>query len=331
MELKNLADILADQPSFRLKQIKQLIFKDLIADWSLATTLPKDLREQLKQNFDLTINAELNFSGQNQTSKALVTFNDESKIETVLMSHADNRHTICVSCQVGCPMGCAFCATGKLGLKRNLTSWEIVLQVLLFARYLKEKEQKVTNVVFMGMGEPMNNFANVIEAIETLHDPDGFNLGARHFSISTCGLIPGIEKLSNYSLEVNLAISLHAPNNQLRSELMPVNNAFPLEKLLAAVDSYIKKTNRKVMFEYLLIDGVNDTIENAKELAVLMKKPLYFVNLIVYNPTGNFKPSSSGRVKKFKEILEKSGVDVTQRYSFGQDIKAACGQLAGKQ
>jgi len=237
MDLKKIEDILKDQPGYRLKQVKQLIFKDLIADWSLATTLPKDLKAKLNQDLPLTIDAELNFSAQDQASKALVTLSDGAKIETVLMSHLANRNTVCVSCQVGCPMGCAFCATGKLGLKRNLSSWEIVLQVLLFARYLKTEDRKITNVVFMGMGEPMNNYDNVIEAIDILHDPAGFNLGARHFSISTCGLIPGIEKLSNYPLEVNLAISLHAPNNQLRSELMPVNNAFPLPVINAGIGS----------------------------------------------------------------------------------------------
>ena len=215
-----------------------------------------------------------------------------------------------------------------MGLKRSLETWEIVAQVLFFARYLKKNKERVTNVVFMGMGEPFLNYQNVIESIKILNDKDGFNLGARHFSISTVGIVEGIKKLANEKLQINLAVSLHAPDNELRSELMPINKEYPIQKVLNAVDDYIKKTRRRVMFEYVMIKDLNDSIEHAKALARLIKKPLCFVNLISYNPTGTLKSSSSLRIKKFKEILEKRGVVVTQRYRFGQDIKGACGQLA---
>jgi 23S rRNA (adenine2503-C2)-methyltransferase len=245
------------------------------------------------------------------------------------MKHED-RNTVCVSSQVGCALGCLFCATGKMGFKRNLEVFEIVEQVLFFARYLKKTKDKVTNVVFMGMGEPFLNYGNVLGAIKILNDKEGFNLGARKFSISTVGITEGIEKLAEEKLQINLAISLHASNNKLRSNLIPANKKYGIEKILKKVNEYIKKTNRKVMFEYLMIKDLNDSNESAKELAFLMEKPLYFVNLISYNPTGDFQPSSKETIQKFKSILEKEGVYVTERYRFGREIKAACGQLAGK-
>jgi len=241
-----------------------------------------------------------------------------------------DRNTVCVSSQVGCPLGCLFCATGKMGFKRNLENFEMVEQVLFFARYLKNLKARVTNVVFMGMGEPFLNYENVLSAIKILNDKDGFNLGARKFSISTVGITEGIEKLAEESLEVNLAISLHAPDNELRSQLMPNGKKYNIEKILETVDDYIKKTNRKVMIEYLMIKDVNDSDDSAGKLAKLMKRRLYLVNLISYNPTADFQPSTKERIKRFKSILEKAGVYVTERYRFGREIKAACGQLVGK-
>lgn len=217
-----------------------------------------------------------------------------------------------------------------MSFKRNLKDFEIVEQVLFFARYLKNSQERVTNVVFMGMGEPFLNYENVISAIKILNDKEGFNLGARKFSISTAGIIEGIEKLAEEKLEVNLAISLHAPDDKLRSKLMPIGKKYSIKKILETVDDYIRKTNRKVMFEYLMIKDVNDSDSLAKKLIKLMKKRLYLVNLISYNPTADFKPSSKERIQKFKSILEKAGVYVTERYRFGREIKAACGQLAGK-
>lgn len=320
-------EVLRDEPPFRLKQVKKALFIDLIGNWQEATILPFVLREKLNKHYPLEIKGEVLFSKDERTAKAVIVLKDRVSIETVLMRHKDKRNTVCVSSQVGCPLGCVFCRTGKAGFKRSLEAEEIVEQVLFFARILNKEKEKVSNIVFMGMGEPFLNYDRVLEAIRILNDKDGFGIGARHISISTVGIIEGIEKLAKENLQVNLAISLHASNNNLRSKIMPANEKFPIEKIIEAVDGYIKQTNRRVMFEYLMIKEVNDSDDCAKSLAVLMKKPLYFVNLIAYNPTGEFEPSSGQRIKRFKEILEKEGVLVTQRFRFGKEIKAACGQL----
>ena len=333
MDLKELNKILENQPAFRLTQVKQVIFKDLIENWDEAQTLPKPLRDQLKTNCPLTIEETHQISRDGNTTKALITLQDGKKVEAVLMKHKSpnsttTRNSICVSCQVGCPMGCTFCETGKMGLIRDLEAEEIIEQILFFARLLKETDEKITNVTYMGMGEPFANYDQVIASIRTLNDPKTFNLGARRISISTCGIVEGIERLSEESLELNLAISLHAPNDILRTKLMPSNRKYPIHKIIEAVDIYVAKTNRKIMFEYLLIKDENDSEENARELALLMKRHLYMVNLIPYNPTDVYKPSTPQTIRRFKKILEEEGVNVTQRYSYGQDIQAACGQLA---
>lgn len=331
MNLALLKKILVKEPSFRLKQAKKAIFRNLIEDWSGITTFPLSLREKLKEKYPLKIQAKTFTSRDKRTVKAVINLKDNLKIETVLMRHKNKRNTVCVSSQVGCPLGCVFCATGKSGFKRNLEVFEIVEQVLFFARYLKKDKQKITNIVFMGMGEPFLNYDNVLDAIKVLNDKEGFNLGARRFSISTVGIIEGIKKLAEEKLEVNLAISLHAPDDTLRSKIIPINRKYPLSKVLKAIEEYIKKTRRRVMFEYIMIKGLNDSDEHAKKLAELMKKrELSFVNLISYNPTGVFKPSPNIRIKEFKDILEKERIAVTQRYRFGQDVKGACGQLVAK-
>ena len=337
MDISQLDKILESEPNFRKAQAKKAVFQELIESWDNAKTLPLDLRGVLEKECPLKINVQAVVSPDEKTVKALITFHDKLGSETVLMRHSGSssqsgkdRNTICVSSQVGCLLGCTFCATGKMGFKRNLTSREIVEQVIFFARYLKTKNAKVTNVVFMGMGEPFLNYDNVLEAIRVLNNKDGFGLGARHFSISTVGIADGIKRLAREQLQVNLAVSLHAGNDKLRSEIMPANKKYPLKDILEAVDEYIKETNRRVMFEYVMIKDVNDSDACARELAVIMKKPLYFVNLISYNPTGIFEASSMDRIKKFKQILEERGVQVTQRYKFGSGIKGACGQLAGR-
>jgi len=343
MDLAKIEKILEKEPAFRLKQVKKVIFQDLIENWDKATILPQNLRQKLSKNYPIQeLKAEkILTSKDGQTIKVLFVLRDDLKIESVLMRHIDGRRTVCVSSQVGCSIGCRFCATGQQGFKRNLSADEIVEQVLFFARFLRTKPtedgplstEKVTNVVFMGMGEPFLNYDNVLEAIKILNDKEGFNLGARHISISTIGITEGIEKLAKEKLQINLAISLHAPNNNLRSKLMPINKKYPIEKILAAVNDYIKKTKRRVMFEYLMIDGVNDFEGEAEELAKLLKKPFYFINLISFNPIGHsdFKPSPGWKIKKFKEILEKARIATTQRYRFGKEIKAACGQLADRE
>jgi len=317
MQLSALNDILKDEPNYRRKQVGHLLYKDLIDNWDEATILAKPLREKLNMACPLEINGEVAKSSDKKSEKALITLNDDVAIETVLMRHKDGRRTVCVSSQVGCPMACGFCATGMMGFKRNLTADEIVEQVLFWARQLKKAgEGNVTNVVFMGMGEPFLNYTNVMAAIRILNDKEAFNIGARHISISTCGLIDGIKKLAKENLQVNLAISLHASNNRLREKLMPVAKKYSLNKLLNSVDAYIEKTNRKVMFEYVLIKNINDSEINAKELAELMHQPLYFVNLIAYNETGKFKTVDKDRIIKFKKILNNQGFSYKQCFLF---------------
>lgn len=331
--IQELDKILANEPKYRLKQAKEAVFKNLAENWSGVLNFPSQLREKLNKECPLEIKGEIIQSSEGKgASKAIIILDDGLKIESVLMSHNDGRNTICVSSQAGCPMGCKFCATGAAGFKRNLTVWEIVGQVLFFARFLKKKKERVSNVVFMGMGEPFLNYDNVISAIKILNDKEGLNIGARKISISTSGIIEGIEKLAKEKIQANLAISLHAPDDGLRSELMPVNKKYPLAKVLRAVDFYIKRNHRQVMFEYVLLKGINDSKEQAEKLGKLMRKPLYFVNLIAYNPSGikGMRPPSSQDIKEFKEILEKAGAQVSQRYRFGREIKAACGQLASK-
>ena len=306
---------------YRLKQVQRLLYKDLIDDWDKATVLPLEMRRELKENIPLKIDYKIFEDGN--TKKAVINLKDNSKIETVLMEHNSKRATVCVSCQVGCPLGCVFCATGT-SFKRNLEVDEILQQVLLFSRYYR----KPTNIVFMGMGEPFLNYDNVIQSIKILNDPNCFNIGARKISISTAGVIDGIKRFTEEDNQVNLSISLHAPNDELRRKLMPVSKGYTIKELLEVVDDYILKTKRKVMFEYLLIKDVNDSIDYAKQLSQLMKKPLYMVNLISYNSTGKFKRSLN--TNKFKEYLEKQGIFTTQRYEFGHKINAACGQLVSR-
>ena len=360
MNLASLEQILKNEPTFRLKQAKEAVFRNLIGDWNEATNLPPELREKLNQEAPLAIDAKI-FDSKDGAQKALITLKDGQKIETVLMRHKDGRNTICVSSQIGCPLGCAFCATGKIGFKRNLTADEIVEQVLFFARRMKKKDippfvkgelrgilknksspalllqrrelEHVSNVVFMGMGEPFLNYDEMIAAIKILNDKNGLNISSRHISISTSGIIEGIKKLSDEPLQLNLALSLHAPDDKLRQQIMPIAEKYQIAEIFEALDDYIKKTKRRVMLEYIMINVFNDSDGCAAKLAGLIKKmrrPLIFVNLILYNETGVFRPSAQKRVESFKKVLEKEGIAVTQRWRFGEDQAAACGQLVAK-
>lgn len=321
-----------DYSVFRLKQAKKQIFQRLISDWSEASDLPEKLRELLKEKIhisDITLMRQKE-SAEKDAIKALFRTSDGFLIEAVLMRHDRNRRTVCVSSQAGCAMNCSFCATGAMGFGRNLEVSEIIDQVLYFARLLKAKKQKITNIVYMGMGEPFGNYDNVMESVRALNDKDCFNLGSRHISISTCGIVPGIERFANEDIQVNLAISLHAPDDKTRSKIMPVNSAYPLDKLMPAVAKYVSKTRRKVMFEYILIARVNDSAAHAKTLAKMMKQnKLYHVNLIKYHTSKGlpFRASSEERRRKIFDILKKEGISVTFRKSFGEDIAGACGQL----
>jgi 23S rRNA (adenine2503-C2)-methyltransferase len=333
MEFKKLKEALSKEPGFRLKQAKKLLFVDLIKDWSEASVFSLPLREKLNKEVSLKIKGDIFLAKDKKTVKVILTLEDGLKVETVLMRHKD-RNTVCVSSQVGCPLGCSFCATGKMGFKRNLKYYEIINQVVFFSRFLKDNKDfnpRISNIVFMGMGEPFLNYDNVMKAIDILNDEDAFNIGARKISISTVGLVEGINKLAKEKRQVNLAISLHNTTDEARGELMPINEKYPIKDIFKAVDNYIERTNRKVMFEYIMIDGVNDSIEKAQELARLMDNKLYVVNLISYNPTGIFNPSLKNTIKEFRNILEKKGISVTERISFGDEIEAACGQLLAKE
>lgn len=329
MNLKNIEKICEDQPKFRLRQIWQAVFCDLIEDWNEATNLPLELRKKLNHQSPLKIEGKI-LTSNKKNIKAVINLTDKNSIETVLMQHKDGRNTVCLSTQVGCALGCRFCATGKAGFIRNLRVEEMLEQFIFMARYLKSRNKKITGVVFMGMGEPFLNYENLMQTIKILNDKGKINLGARHISISTVGITEGIDKLANEKLQVNLAISLHAANDNLRTELMPIGNKYSMAKILTSVDKYIAKTKRRVMFEYMLIKDVNDSLKDAEELAKIMRKKLYLVNLINYNPTGVFKPADEQTVNKFKNFLDKRGVATTLRYSFGKEVKGACGQLAGK-
>jgi 23S rRNA (adenine2503-C2)-methyltransferase len=249
------------------------------------------------------------------------------------MLHKNKRRTVCVSSQIFCALGCKFCATGANTFKRNLTTQEIIEQVLFVSRYLKHNEEKVTNVVYMGMGEPFLNYNNVEESIKILNDENYFGIGARHITVSTSGIVPKIYKFIQLGLQIRLAISLHASNDKLRSKLMPINKKYPLKDLIKATDDFSKKTNKKVSFEYVLIKNINDSPKDAKELVNLLKGKLAHVNLLIYNPHefANFKKPDIKTVKKFKQILDEAEIECSIRKSMGDDISGACGQLSGKQ
>lgn len=343
MDIKKIQEILKDEPKFRLKQVYEAIFQKFIENWDEVTVLSLALREKLKAECSLDIRAEVVESADKNTVKAALNF-EGGRVETVLMRHGDNHNTVCVSSQIGCLLGCQFCLTGERGFERSLKFHEIVEQVLFFARYLKthpashpsqegNTSERVSNIVFMGMGEPFMNYDEVMKAIRFLNDKDTFNIGARKISVSTVGIIDGIKKFANEPLQLNLALSLHAPDDQLRNEIMPVSKNNPLKSLLKAVKSYIEKTNRKVMIEYLMLDKVNDSSAQAQKLADLLKASLgklFVVNLISYNETQNFRTSPPAVIANFKKILEREGVETAQRFKFGRDVQGACGQLARK-
>ena len=314
---------------YRAKQIHNWIYTKSVSDFDQMTDLGKDFRQTLKENFLITntkvVTKQVSSDG---TIKYLIEYPDGEKVETVLMRF-DNRAnlTACVSSQIGCAVNCSFCATGKQGFKRNLSYKEIIEQVLTIQR---DTGLKVTNIVFMGQGEPLLNLENVLKALEIFNND--FRIGARRITISTSGIIPQIYKLAELNLQSTLAISLHAPNHNLRKQIMPIENKYPLDELKKALINYTEKTNNRITVEYILIHKLNDTFETAKELAYFLKDIKCNVNLIPYNPvteTGYKKPIKSD-IMKFKYILEHSGKKVTVRLERGADIDAACGQLSGK-
>lgn len=333
LEKEELIKVLEElgEPDYRINQLWQGLYKQIYQNFSEFSGFPKDLRNKLENRFSL--NALNNIvqiqSKDKNTEKVLFELNDGEKIETVLMRY-NNRRSLCISTQSGCAMGCVFCATGQMGFRRNLSCGEIISQVLYFEKLLREKKGSLSNIVVMGMGEPFHNYDATISAIRVLNDHDGFNMGARRFTVSTVGMVPKIMQFADEGFEVNLAISLHAATNQLRDSLVPMNRIYPIEKLIEACNYYINKTNRRVTFEYALINGINESLSDAESLASLLKGMLCHVNLISLNPTDGYKHSGSNstRVDQFKDKLIESHIPTTIRLRRGIEIQAGCGQLA---
>jgi 23S rRNA (adenine2503-C2)-methyltransferase len=317
---------------YRLKQLYRAATKELAAGVDDVTTLPKELRASLIAKgvtFSSVEPVVMQHSNDKQTTKGLFRLRDGKDVEAVLLEHFGDRTTVCISSQAGCAFACAFCSTGQAGFTRNLTATEIFDQALYFARELASRGKRITNVVFMGMGEPFHNYDAVMGAVALLNDPHGLGLGHRHITISTVGLVDKIDRFADEGLQVNLAISLHAPNETIRSGIMPVNRKFSLAELMDACERYVAKTNRKVFFEYVMLEDVNDSESAARELAGLMRGRLYHVNLIPYNatPDGPFAGTNDARIRSFANVLTAAGVPTTVRHNMGRDIAAACGQL----
>ncbi|GAC1407420.1 MAG: 23S rRNA (adenine(2503)-C(2))-methyltransferase RlmN [Candidatus Velthaea sp.] len=318
--------------NYRLQQLYRAAVKELADGVEAVTVLPKDLRATLAAEhfaFDSVEPVVVRHSNDKQTIKGLFRLHDGNEVEAVLMQHHGERNTVCISSQSGCAYACAFCATGQAGFTRHLSPTEIFDQARYFARHLAKQSRKVTNIVFMGMGEPFHNYAAVMDAVRLLNDGQGFGLGHRHITISTVGVVPQIDAFANEGIQVNLAISLHSASDEVRSSMMPVNRKWNIGELMDAVRRYIAKTNRKVFFEYVMLENVNDRPQDAEELVKLMRGPLYHVNIIPYNSTPDTKlgPSGEQRIRAFTAILEAQGVACTVRTPMGRDIAAACGQL----
>ncbi len=335
MELKNIKDLSLEQleneivnlgeKKFRAKQIFKWIHSG-IRDFNEMTDISIELREKIKSKFDLCIYNIIDKQVSKDGSvKYLFELPDKNTIETVIMRYKYG-NTICVSTQIGCKMGCKFCASSKVRFIRSLTAGEIVEQVLCAT---KDLEQRISNVVYMGIGEPFDNYDNVIKSIKLLNSPYGLNIGGRHISVSTCGLVPKILEFADEGIQSTLSISLHAPNDKIRNEMMPISKKYDIIELINACKTYIQKTNRRVTFEYAMVNEVNDTKECAIQLADLLKGMLCHVNLIPVNKIENgiYVKSDIKRIDEFREELHKRGITVTVRRELGSDIEAACGQL----
>ena len=322
-----------NQKKFRATQLYSWIYGKNAQNFDDMSDISKSFIEELKRDFCLSIpKIYRKQESKDGTIKLLLELEDGNKIETALMPY-NYGNAICVTSQVGCNMGCSFCASGLLKKKRNLEVHELVGQVLVMNNLLKEKNQRVSHIVVMGTGEPFDNYDNVLDFIRIMNHPKALAIGARHITVSTCGLIEGIKKYAHEGLQTNLAISLHAPNDELRNKIMRINKFYPLDKVMEAVRYYEKEANRRVTFEYIMLKGVNDSIEHAKQLAELIRGTLAYVNLIPYNEVDEmeYKRSSDESTHNFMSYLLKHGVNTTVRKEFGKDIDAACGQLRAKE
>ncbi|MCI6266583.1 MAG: 23S rRNA (adenine(2503)-C(2))-methyltransferase RlmN [Erysipelotrichaceae bacterium] len=327
-ELENYFVSIGDK-KFRATQIYDFLYKRRIDDVSFMNNIGKNMQEHLRTHFSFQKIKLIVKQSDKDVSKYLFELMDGQRIESVLMYH-DYGISICVSSQVGCNMGCRFCESGRLKKVRNLEAYEIVQQILLIE---EEIGKRITHVVVMGIGEPFDNYDNVMRFVKIINDGKGIGLGSRHITISTCGLIPGIEKFMEEDGQVNLAISLHAPNDEIRKKIMPIAQVYDMDSLLLVLKKYIHRTNRRVTIEYIMLDSVNDSIECALELASKLKNLNCYVNLIPYNETKNigYKRTKINQIRKFYDILKKKNINVTIRKEFGGKVDAACGQLRANQ
>ena len=326
------------EKKFRAKQIWDWLYKKRVRHFRQMHNLNQSCLQLLEENFVIdSMTVQLKQQSSDGTIKFLFKLHDGNLIETVLMNHHYG-FSVCVTTQVGCNIGCTFCASGILKKNRDLTAGEIVEQIMNVQMFLDErgKDERVSHIVVMGIGEPFDNFANLTKFLQIVNDEHGLKIGARHITVSTSGLAHKIYDFANLGLQVNLAISLHAPNDELRTSIMKINRAFPIEKLMAAVDYYLEKTNRRVTFEYILLKDINDRKEHALELAELLqdKRHLAYVNLIPYNPVSEhiqYERSTQEAIQSFEETLKEQGINCGVRQEQGTDIDAACGQLRSKQ
>ena len=318
-----------NEKKFKALQIFEWLYQKKERNIANFSNIKKEIRERLQKDFSFDLPTIVKREIDEDVEKFLFKLSDGEHIEAVLMRH-NYGLSVCVSSEVGCNMGCRFCESGRLKKVRNLEAYEMVGQIIQIE---KEINERIKSVVIMGIGEPLDNYQNVMNFIKIINDPKGLAIGARHITLSTCGLIPKIKELSTFPLQINLAISLHAPNDELRSSLMPINKAYPLKDVIAAVKEYIEKTNRRVTMEYILLKDVNDSIACAHELATLLKGMNVYVNLIPYNETNHleFKKSSKKAIDAFYQTLQKEKINVTVRREFGSKISAACGQLRSKE
>jgi len=313
---------------FAANQVFDWLYKKRVTSFDEMTNIRKELVNYLKENYIIGGIEIINKQEDKDVSKYLFKLLDNQKIEAVYMHH-DYGHSLCISTQVGCNMSCAFCESGRLKKVRDLESAEMVEQILKIEEDLKFR---ITHIVLMGIGEPFDNYDNVMNFIDIINDPKGIELGARHITISTSGLVPKIKEFTSQDKQVNLAISLHAPNNEIRSKIMPINKAYKIEELMKSIKEYVNKTNRRVTFEYIMIKDVNDSDKLAQELANLLKGMNCYVNLIPYNETSqiDFKKSTKEQILSFYDVLKKNKINVTIRREFGSKVDAACGQLRSK-
>ena len=316
---------------FRVSQLLSWVYARGVTDWSRMTDFGQSLRQKCADSLSLSSLKQVRTldSEDGETTKFLWALSDEKLVESVLI-RAPERRTVCVSSQVGCPARCAFCASGKEGLVRNLTAAEIVEQVYLIDQFLKKNNERVTHVVFMGMGEPLENYDAVVKAVRLLNDPLRMNLSQRRITVSTVGIVEGIHKLADEGIKISLVLSLHAPNQHIRKKIIPFARKYALEDLLQAMQIFAGKTGRDITYEYTLLAGINDAPEHAEELAQLLKPQQCTINLIPYNPVQGLRLQRPEKeaIHAFREILEEEGLNVTWRYTKGKDIAAACGQLA---